>query len=322
MHILPDVDSDWTIISLPNFDGDTWVINYAITGLVKMAQVRPRSEDANFPYYFKRMGKFVFGQTHWPNDPSDKSRSINYWGLWDEICKCIRGIYNNYDATYVGTWIIRKKHRQSIDEQNDIVVLKEIKAEYEISTKYLKDSSNMLNLPDYKHKAKAFIFAKHDSAMNKLQGFYFGENPNDYGEISSTIDKEHQIQIRLLSHLNNKKTIYRVQENLESIIFNSTIFPSANVTHQIISYTKSEKMEQDPLKMGNLNQNSIELFTNNDRFHHNDLSDAFLGKDTVVKIEHKYLDYNNSVNWYINYKGEITQTDNINYVMMDGWPDI
>jgi hypothetical protein len=144
---------------------------------------------------------------------------------------------------------------------------------------------------------------------SNLHGFYFGLEKNDYGEVTSTIDKESQVQIKLLSHMYNKKTIYKVQENPETIIFNTTIFPKAEVSHKIISYTKSEKMESDPILIGSFYQESIELFTNKDRFYHKDLPNTFTAKDTIVKITFQYLETGNPVYWHINYKGEVTQTD-------------
>jgi len=44
-----------------------------------------------------------------PRELKNKDKAIRYWGIWDDLCFCIRGVINNHDGTVAGVWMARKK---------------------------------------------------------------------------------------------------------------------------------------------------------------------------------------------------------------------
>ena len=178
--------------------------------------------------FFNKWSHLVMGwKMSIDRSKQDKKYAILFVGYDHLPCRCIRGVFTSpHDGN--GVFIIRKKFSNSMKEDNNIIFIKMKEKTDNTPFKYIEhhyvyDALNTLDLPKNVNPARGLIFAKHD--VDKINGFWFGNIQWDFGEASSVIENEDEITIKLKHYHYQSKTLYKIKEKPESIVFNTMKLP-------------------------------------------------------------------------------------------------
>merc|ERR1711957_1050797 len=105
----------------------------------------------------------------------------------------------------------------------------------------------MGQLTEQNLESENFIIAEHDPTTNSIYRFFWGANLIDYGEVKSSIDENSEITVKLTSHIFQNNQFYKLTENRESLIFNTTNFPDPEVKGSISSKIQTYSYQTDEM---------------------------------------------------------------------------